>query len=171
MASASSMARRPALACTGGGLPERSAVSRASACLSKGVIGEPPDYYQYNTWQYDDRLIVPALAIPVQGKSSFEVPSSHKAALSVAFGKVGAAITIGWRGLENDFVQLWEATTGGLTWMCVSGDEEASRETIMNIGSNGLLDSRPGVRRAFSGGFKDLLLSGELRSFLQTCAH
>ena len=150
MASASSIARRPALACTGGGLPERSAVSRASACLSKGVIGEPPDYLpEYNTWQYDDRLdSFASTRHSVQGKSSFEFPSSHKAALSVALGKGGAAIMNGggvWRTISYNSWRRQRATLTDVR----SGDEEASRETIMNIGSNRRLDSRPGVRSAW----------------------
>jgi hypothetical protein len=116
----------------------------------------------------DDGL-VPALAIPVQGKSTFECPTSHLDMLNRAIWQTTRVITIGWRGVEQHFLELWRNRNDFFNLLVVSGSKEWSEETLINLQSGGMLDpDTPRYARiAFDGGFGAVLGSGELRSFLQ----
>jgi hypothetical protein len=52
---------------------------------------------------------VPAIAIPVQEKSSFELPRAHLEALTRYIDATTDLIVVGWRGMERHFLDLWHA--------------------------------------------------------------
>lgn len=56
-------------------------------------------------------LRVPAIAIPVQEKSLFELPNSHLDALRRYIDATTDLIVIGWRAMERHFLELWHAQT------------------------------------------------------------
>lgn len=49
---------------------------------------------------------LPALALPVDGKTGFILPSGHQAFLDELQGRVRRLLTIGWRAAEPDFVEV-----------------------------------------------------------------
>ncbi len=54
---------------------------------------------------------IPAIAIPVQEKSAFEMPEAHKQMLVKCIDATTDLIVIGWRGMERHFLDLWHAKT------------------------------------------------------------
>lgn len=54
---------------------------------------------------------VPAIAIPVQKKSTFEAPKAHLEMLAKCIDATTDVIVIGWRGMEAHFLELWHART------------------------------------------------------------
>jgi hypothetical protein len=72
-------------------------------------FGEFLTAYQKAQRQGSDSLnvTVPAIAIPVQEKSSFECPSEHLNVLNESMRKTTKLLIIGWRGMEKHFLQLW----------------------------------------------------------------
>ncbi len=56
-------------------------------------------------WQMgvDQRLVVPAIAIPAAGKSGFVMPATHQELLRSSLGETTHILDIGWRGVDDDF--------------------------------------------------------------------
>jgi len=121
----------------------------------------------HNIWTEGAYMIAPALAVPIQGKAAFEFPQPHKQALVKAIANTTAVITIGWRGVEQHFLELWKGRSTGFNLACVSGQEEASRETVVNLQKGGMFNGTSAWPPAFAGGFGDFLASGDLRRFVR----
>jgi len=54
----------------------------------------------------NDQAWVPALAVPVRTKSQFQCPQAHLNMLSQHLPAVDRVLIIGWRGMEENFLQL-----------------------------------------------------------------
>jgi hypothetical protein len=95
---------------------------------------------------------VPAIAIPVKEKSTFECPNEHINALRSALPQVTTVLTIGWRGAERHFLQLLrQHITQPLEVICVT--KGAAEETIQNMQSAGL----SGHFSAYTHGFTNFV--------------
>lgn len=107
---------------------------------------------------------LPAIAIPVEGKSEFECPDLHLEALDAAIDDADTALILGWRGAERHFLERWAAArkTGALH--IVSGSTAGAQEVKGRLADFGL-----GEHATFlsSGGFTDFVRSGELQDALQ----
>lgn len=56
------------------------------------------------------RLVpVPAIAVPTLGKAEFACPPSHLADLKQRLPRSDRIISVGWRGRDNHFLDLWRA--------------------------------------------------------------
>jgi hypothetical protein len=81
------------------------------------------------------RVVFPALSIPVERKDEFNCPSDHVQRLKELLPKVTRIITIGWRATEKDFIDLLQKQlTEKPSLMVVSGDANGAKETVSNLG-------------------------------------
>jgi hypothetical protein len=83
----------------------------------------------------DNCFVFPAIAIPVEHKDSFVCPSTHVDRLTRMIPSVDRIITVGWRAMESDFLNL---LTSGLPQRCVptmivSGSPEGTKQTQVSL--------------------------------------
>ena len=110
------------------------------------------------------RVLFPALSIPVERKDEFNCPTSHVYRLTQLLPEVTKVLTIGWRATEIDFLQMLGENLGkAVSVMVVSGQIEWARETNKNLAPTGLV-----VTHLFDGGFSELVLDNieKLEEFL-----
>jgi hypothetical protein len=120
-------------------------------------------------WMHERDGLVPALAIPVQSKNSFECTDPHLEALRGYIQRTTRVITIGWRGVERHFLDLWTNRNDFFDLMVISGTEEWGQETLSNMRSGKTTKDAIDYRReVFDGGFGEALGSGSLSSFLES---
>jgi hypothetical protein len=114
-------------------------------------------------------MTLPALAIPVDKKKVFECPQEHIEVLANGIQKVTKIITIGWRAMEQHFLEMLRARLTGLQsdvdLMVVSGTENGTKGTMRNLG----MDEPSQFKRSLVGsGFTGLVKNIEvLESFLR----
>lgn len=111
--------------------------------------------------------VVPALAIPMKNKRSFECPQTHITALQKAIRNTTSLVTIGWRGLEAHFGELWLSRNDFYDSLIVSGSQDAGQDTISNLEAFGMIGDRSTIH---PGGFGTVLDSGALEKFLERVA-
>ena len=108
-------------------------------------------------------LTIPAIAIPLKKKTTFECPEDHVARLREQLKHVRAIVTIGWRGAEQHFLRLLgEHALQGIEVICVGGDARDATATTHAL-SNAL--SRPNVEPV-GGGFSKFVTSGGIERLL-----
>lgn len=147
------------------------------------IPGIPPTNYVRHLWEragryelggfllgsngvgnYDNKAgLVPAIAVPIANKQAFECPDEHVLALRSAVSQATKVISVGWRGVERHFLDLWKDRNGELDWCVVAGSRAGAAETANNLHVGGLEARRIHLG---TGGFGDFLGSGELRRFL-----
>jgi hypothetical protein len=115
----------------------------------------------------NEKLLVPALTIPVQQKGSFEFPEAHRAHLANAVSSGSGplkVLTVGWRGGERHFLRFWLEHHGPTQpqLLAVGGTQSGGIATIAAMREGGL--RFVGVR-ALDGGFSHLL-GAPLKEFL-----
>ncbi|HWC14111.1 MAG TPA: hypothetical protein VG929_05905 [Actinomycetota bacterium] len=112
----------------------------------------------------DDRLVFPALAIPVEVKSEFELPDEHVAVMHKCIGEAEKVLIIGWRGAEDHFLSLWRerTTASSLIMHIVGANLEDAEEVYRRVSSGGLA----GLPSYSEGGFSRTLATGQLEPFL-----
>lgn len=109
--------------------------------------------------------IIPALAIPLQTKPKFECPVEHIGVLETLIPKVTKIITIGWRAMENHFLELLSKhLTGEVEFLSVSGNERDATETNHRIKEARIL----GNYDAYNAGFTEFVKSRRIIKFLTT---
>jgi hypothetical protein len=124
------------------------------------------------------RIVFPALSIPVERKDEFNCPSDHVQRLKDMLPNVTRVLTIGWRGAEKDFVDiLHKLLAEKPSLMVVSGDAEGAKQTVKNLGvgmpGTYLTNSNPEpmtARVLVEGGFTGLMLNerDRLAEFLRS---
>jgi hypothetical protein len=112
----------------------------------------------------------PALAIPVERKSSFVCPPEHLEALGNLISRVTKIIAIGWRASEQHFLEMLRKPLTGLCGdvdlMVVSGDQKGMIETTNNLAISP--SSTPRKRALREDGFTGLIKNiGHLEAFLR----
>lgn len=108
-------------------------------------------------------LAVPALAIPLRSKQTFECPEEHVAALKARLPGVSGVLTIGWRAGEEMFLDLLkEHLRRDVLWSCVSGKIDDSRLTIRALQQRGLA----GTFEPYPGGFTSYVVREEVSTFV-----
>ena len=113
----------------------------------------------------------PALAIPVQSKSQFMCPETHREALVTSLPVVTKIIAIGWRATEQHFLEMLKNRLTGLKGdvdlMVVSGDQKGMMETTNNL-AIGPPRGTTRKRALRSNGFTGLINEiGHLETFLR----
>jgi len=109
-----------------------------------------------------ERLVFPAVAIPLAKKDEFVCPEEHVFALDEALPKVNKILTVGWRATEAEFLnKLRLRLAEGPDLMVVSGDDAGVEETLQNLAIS------RGVHTAITNGFTGMINRlGELEAFL-----
>jgi len=91
----------------------------------------------YPMLRVGDKLVFPALSIPVENKDEFSCPAEHVQALTAVLPKVTKILTVGWRATEADFLKMLEVGLKGgesaPSLMIVSGDQKGAEETSANL--------------------------------------
>jgi hypothetical protein len=72
---------------------------------------------------------LPAIAIPVQAKSSFECPQDHVNVLTRVIPEVDKLVVVGWRGQERHFTGLFKLLRKHVAVLIVAGKEKDAHET------------------------------------------
>lgn len=111
----------------------------------------------------DGKPLVPAIAIPMTGKDSFEMPAAHLAAFREWLPDVDRVLVVGWRGQDPDLLALLkEQVSHPLTVLIVS-TLTGIGQTQSALQSTGLSMSFQHLSTGFSGLIDDL---APLREFL-----
>lgn len=133
----------------------------------KAVSLLPNSEFQFSldfTGQWKGQVALPALALPVAGKTDFECPASHLAQLETLLPRVRRALFVGWRGQEQHFLDLLSSNTPEEVETLVVDRDAASATAISNT-----LRSR-GLKWNFvpaAGGFSESIVDGTFVSFLR----
>lgn len=111
------------------------------------------------------RLGVPAISIPVRSKMSYTCPAGHVTQAIQMLSSASKVLIVGWRGGEGHFLRDWEASQPATPpeIMIACGSADAGEETRSNL----LAGSIRGVISVLDAGFAGLLISPELRWFLE----
>lgn len=118
-----------------------------------------------------DKLIFPAIAIPVQTKTAdtFECPPSHLAYLAELLKSVTKILIIGWQAREAHFLALLRSNLPALQRiMVVSGDVGAYailERFKKDIGPNAVLTA---ISETMTGGFTDFVVNQQGDEFFKT---
>ena len=89
----------------------RSATVPEQVTGPQGIIARADDVTVHDDYHIDynlrsDEKRVPAIAIPISNKQEFSCPQGHQKALTDRLGEVTSILTIGWRGMEQQFLAL-----------------------------------------------------------------
>jgi hypothetical protein len=110
---------------------------------------------------------LPAIAIPVQAKSSFECPQDHVNVLNEAIPQVDKLIVVGWRGQEQHFTGLFQKLQRRVSVLIVAGNEKDTEQTKTALKEAGVR----GVYTEYSRGFSNFIRDEPLiDKFLSTQA-
>jgi hypothetical protein len=105
---------------------------------------------------------IPALSIPVAKKTQFEMPTTHLGVLTAAIPQVSHLLIIGWRGNEQNFVDLLQALPRGrltLRSLVVSGSLASAKAvaTALNLNNVAPHISAYGFSGVFGAELEDFL--------------
>jgi hypothetical protein len=82
---------------------------------------------------------IPALAVPMEGKTEFECPDEQITALEVELPKVTHVLVVGWRAAEPHAVRLLDGSgpqqglMPGYSLEVVSGSPEGAAQVVLNL--------------------------------------
>jgi hypothetical protein len=82
---------------------------------------------------------IPALAVPMEGKTEFECPDEQVAALEDELPKVTHVLIVGWRAAEPHAVRLLDGSgpqrglMPGYSLGIVSGSQEGAAQVVLNL--------------------------------------
>jgi len=114
------------------------------------------DFEIQNTFpptQIEGFAYLPAIAIPVQAKSSFECPEDHVNVLTRVVPEVDKLVIVGWRGQEHRFTGLFKLLQRHVAVLIVAGDETDVYKTRAALEAAGL----DGVYTPYPHGFSNLI--------------
>lgn len=127
-------------------------------------------------WMEGEKLVFPALSIPVEKKDEFSCPEAHVEVLKKMIPHVRKILTVGWRATEDKFLNLLFSnlnTTAPPDLMIVSGDVGGATETLNNLTTAGQTHGLRFSRKAepIIDGFTGLIRRlGQLEGFLRDTA-
>ena len=115
-----------------------------------------------------DRLLLPALTVPIQRKQDFEFPASHLERLRTSLQSGPGptkVLTIGWRAGEENFLKFWCDNPGASQprLLTVNGYLDRSLGAVEKLRSSGF---RISEAKGLDGGFSHLIGS-PLTDFLE----
>ncbi len=95
---------------------------------------------------------LPALAIPVQRKAQFIVPSDHVDGLKEDLAKASTLIAVGWRARERHFLQMLQdhMPSAPARLVAVAEKSESAMETVDNLWETGRFDRYTTAQLGFS---------------------
>jgi hypothetical protein len=129
---------------------------------------------EYPIGKIDGIPLFPAIAIPVETKSTFECPPDHLECLLKHLDGlecllkhldgVDRIIIVGWRATENHFLEMLKDKLGGdIPVQVIAGDQQFAEEILERM-------RRAGIRaigNAVDGGFTEYVVDREAERFLR----
>jgi hypothetical protein len=123
------------------------------------------------TWDHPPGVVggkpvFPAIAIPVEKKSTFECPRQMLDELIALLPKVSKILVIGWRATEAHFLALLKENLrrGAHLWIVAGPDQQQGEDIKVRI-CRELLNNPPSAS-VDRGGFTDFILSRRPEQFL-----
>lgn len=104
----------------------------------------------------DGRAVFPAIAIPVEKKSTFECPQHMIEGLKAVLPQVTAIFVIGWRGTEEHFLDLLRQHLGRKVYVCIVAGEPKEAATIQDRIRQALVEQKPDINPE-GGGFTEFM--------------
>jgi hypothetical protein len=114
----------------------------------------------------DDKMLLPAIAIPLENGKDFECPSEHLWDLEDFVKRTTQILIIGWRATEKSFLQLLAKNMPSQMRFFVHvacRDHDGATETFANLRNGGVASNA--VLLEYSG-FSQLMRSEDLRTRL-----
>ncbi len=149
-----------------GGIPlENAARNAIQMALKHGIDRSQiiPQEFGYNG--SGDALaekLIPALALPMDGKNLFVWPTEQEQTFADLSGRVTRLLTIGWRGLESHFVPLIPPLmNSSYKALVVAGGANGNQEAYDTAVRLGLGDQNIDRWKLLGTGFAKLLEGGE----------
>lgn len=96
---------------------------------------------------------LPAIAIPVPAKSSFECPQDHVDFLTRMIPEIDKLVVVGWRGQERHFTELFKLLRKHLAVLIVAGNDKDAEQTQVELEMAGV----SGVYTRYPAGFSHLI--------------
>lgn len=113
----------------------------------------------------NNRVVYPAIAIPVQKKDRFECPLGHLEALKKSIPETRKLIIIGWRGAEDNFLSLLSNGLQREIPIMIVSSGKASATKIMSVfGKSGM---RTQSYQVAEGGFTNFVRSRGVMEFIR----
>jgi hypothetical protein len=107
--------------------------------------------------------LYPAIAIPVETKTEYECPDTHRQALMDDLPNVDQIVTIGWRASEDHFMRLLkERLAKPVNLLAVAGNRAEANEVVLKF----ILAGIQIVASSSNWGFSDSVAHRELEGFL-----
>jgi hypothetical protein len=98
------------------------------------VTKERPPIVRYDT----QLVLLPAIAVPIQTKESFECPETHLDLLEQRLSGVDRILTVGWRGMDRHFLKLLkENLRRRVRIQIVAGGKKDAEQVAANISQSG----------------------------------
>lgn len=107
--------------------------------------------------------VLPAIAIPLEKKQDYVCPASHLEVLRDCTSKADKLLIIGWKGAEENFLQLLsEGLRKGIPKMIVSSGRFSAEKIMLALfGTDGAADCHLGEK-----GFTNEVRSGSIEAFI-----
>jgi len=122
---------------------------------------------QYPTGSVDEDFTVPAIAVPLEKKDTFECPDEHLELLQRLIPEVDRLLVIGWRATEEHFLaMLASRLRGKVPAHLVCGGSDWARDTAQRLQARGIVSTYT----ASDAGFKEMITRRELDQFLSYAA-
>jgi hypothetical protein len=135
-------------------------IENGGSDAAKGQI-----YYEGDI-PFRHRLLLPALAVPIAGKSEFECPPSHLAKLAELIPRVRRILCVGWRGQESHFLQMLTDGTSGLKGAVllrgIADSIQNAQRTVDTVLNSGVVATSA---EAHGGGFSAFVQERAAREF------
>jgi len=115
----------------------------------------------------NNRLLFPALAIPVEGAKGFECPQEHLEVLRECIRQTTQILIVGWRATEKNFLEILARIMPSqmrFNLVIVCGSGQNATQTQANLKQSGV--GTNATARLYVGGFTNLCLSEDLRTIL-----
>jgi len=111
-----------------------------------------------------DRLVLPAIAAPLQGKANFECPPAHVEVLRrlLSENEISHVLIVGWRAMEQHFLDEWQSRRK-FQLHIVTRTAESVDQVAARLRSAGLEFDLAG---SSPGGFSHFLETEALEDFL-----
>ena len=112
---------------------------------------------------YDEGVLFPAIAIPVETKVDYECPDEHLEVLRTSIPDVDKLLVVGWRAAEIPFLKLLaENLKEPVRGLVVAGNKDAAIETADRLSQAGVA----GLYEHTEGGFTELVKGRQADEFL-----
>jgi hypothetical protein len=113
----------------------------------------------------DRQAVLPAIAIPLEKKHSYECPTEHAHVLEGCIPKTDKLLIVGWKGAEENFVNLLaKGLKKNIPKMIVSRTPDSAEKIRSSLMESGIDGAHWNVNE---GGFAEQVRSGRIENFVR----